>query len=358
MDAQRVEQPLRVLGLMSGTSLDGIDLADCSFVYSDNRWDYQLHRAVTLPYPEAWKRTLSDLYNADARTIFKIHADLGSYYGSCIKEFMAQTPEKPGLIASHGHTLFHNPGQHYTVQIGSGAGIAALTGIDTVCDFRSKDIALGGQGAPLVPIGDELLFGDYAACLNIGGIINVSMQLSGKRTAWDISIANMALNHLAERMGLPYDRGGELARSGSVDQELLRTLVALPYHHQAPPKSLGREWFEQEVAPLLNQGGVNDLSATVCELIAIETGKALQELSNSSRVLTTGGGAHHTYLIGRIREHTKTNIVVPDDTLTDFKEAVVFAFLGALFSTGNYNVLSDATGSIRNHIGGALYKGA
>ncbi|MCE2847429.1 MAG: anhydro-N-acetylmuramic acid kinase [Sphingobacteriales bacterium] len=350
-------QTLRVLGLMSGTSLDGIDLADCSFVRSDNRWNYQLHRAVTLPYPDAWKRRLSDLFNADARSIFKAHAELGTFYGACIKEFIGQAPEKPHLIASHGHTLFHNPSQHYTVQIGSGAGIAAGTGIDTVCDFRSKDIALGGQGAPLVPIGDALLFSDYEACLNIGGIINVSMQLSGGRSAWDISIANMALNHLAERVGLPYDKGGELARSGSIDQDILRKLQALPYHQQAPPKSLGREWFEQEVAPLLVHDNTADLSATVCELIALETGKALQKLPQDSRVLTTGGGVHHKYLVSRIEEHTKTRIVVPDDTLADYKEAVVFAFLGALYIVGNVNVLSEATGSSKNHIGGALYKG-
>lgn len=356
MDVQS-GQTLRVLGLMSGTSLDGIDLADCSFVHSDNRWDYQLHRAVTLPYPDVWKRTLSELFNADARTIFKAHADLGSYYGSCIREFIAQAPDKPDLIASHGHTLFHNPREHYTVQIGSGASIAAVTGIDTVCDFRSKDIALGGQGAPLVPIGDALLFGDYAACLNIGGIINVSMQLDGKRTAWDISVANMALNHLAERLDMPYDRGGEIARTGSIDQDLLRTLEGIPYHREESPKSLGREWFEQEVAPLLVHGNTADLSATVCELIALETGKALHKLPQGSRVLTTGGGAHHRYLISRIQEYTQARIVVPDDTLADFKEAVVFAFLGALYSTENYNVLAEATGSVKNHIGGALYKG-
>lgn len=226
-----------------------------------------------------------------------------------------------------------------------------------MCDFRSKDVALGGQGAPLVPVGDELLFGEYAACLNIGGIVNVSMNRLGKRVAWDITIANMALNRIAMQRGLPYDEGGALAASGKINSDLLKKLEDLPFHQKQSPKSLGREWFEHEVAPLLQGETPENLSATVCELIAGQTGAALAGLDEQSAVLVTGGGAHHAYLISRIQEHCTCSIVVPERNLVDFKEAIVFAFLGALYQIGQPNVLMDATGSQRNHIGGALYRG-
>lgn len=347
-----------VIGLMSGTSLDGVDLAACRFERNTSHWSYTILHAETVPYSAAWKQRLTDAAFAPASSVFETDAALGRFFGQLVRAFINSNRIEPHLISSHGHTLFHRPELGFTTQIGNGACIAAETGLDTVCDFRSKDVALGGQGAPLVPLGDELLFGEYTACLNLGGIANISFEQKGRRIAYDICPVNMALNPAAQLLGLDYDPEGRNARSGSVHQALLASLGQLEYYRHTGPKSLGREWFEEVFSPLLSTcGNPADLLRTLCEHIAEVHAIELRKLAGSGRLLVTGGGALNTYLLERIRELSGWDIVVPEKTLIEFKEALVFAFLGNLYLDGEINVLASSTGSRRDHIGGALYKG-
>ncbi len=345
------------IGLMSGTSLDGTDLAACSFEFNNSGWSYELLKAVTLPYPPVWEKKLKEAMLISACEVFELNAELGKLYGELILDFIKDISPVPQLIASHGHTLFHRPERGFTTQIGSGAHIAAITGIHTVCDFRSKDVALGGQGAPLVPVGDHYLFSDYDACLNLGGIANVSMMQQQRRIAFDICPVNMALNLLARREGKDYDAEGEMAAGGSVIPDLLKTLNHLPFYSQQGPKSLGREWFEKEFMPLMTEGETKDISRTVCEHIADQHAAALKTLPEKARILVTGGGAFHRFLIQRIAEKSQKEICVPVKELVQFKEAIVFAFLGVLNYLGRVNVFDSATGSVKQHVGGAFYRG-
>lgn len=348
---------LVVVGLMSGTSLDGIDLAACRFEHHGSGYRYELLAAETLSYSAEWEDRLRHLHLASAEVIFETDAALGALYGYHLKEFIGSLKIRPQLIASHGHTLFHQPKKGFTTQIGSGAHIAAVTGIDTVCDFRSKDVALGGQGAPLVPVGDHYLFAEYEACLNLGGIANVSLISEGKRRAFDICPVNMALNDLAARTGIPFDKNGELAASGMLIPELLEQLNKLSFYQQAGAKSLGREWYSKEFAPLLEIGSPADLSRTVCEHIALQINKNMQTLLAGAKVLTTGGGAFHQFLISRLENTGNSHYFIPEKELIMFKEAIVFAFLGALNYWGRVNVFDSATGSVKQHVGGAMYRG-
>ena len=347
-----------VIGLMSGTSMDGVDLAACRFQRNSGHWSYTILQAETFSYSAEWKQRLTDAPYATADKVFETDAALGRFFGQLIQSFLRKSRIDVDLIASHGHTLFHRPALGFTTQIGSGACIAAETGMDTVCDFRSKDVALGGQGAPLVPLGDKLLFGEYTACLNLGGIANISFEKQGDRVAYDICPVNMALNPAAQQLGLEYDPEGRNARSGNLNPHLLSSLSRLDYYREAGPKSLGREWYEKEFSPLLSAcTDPVDLLKTLCEHIAETHAMELGKIAKVGRLLATGGGALNGYLVERIRDLSGWEIVVPERTLVDFKEALVFAFLGNLYIENEVNVLSTSTGSRRSHIGGALYRG-
>jgi anhydro-N-acetylmuramic acid kinase len=283
--------------------------------------------------------------------------NLAEVFAEAINSWLGDGP-RPDFIASHGHTVFHQPGIGLTTQIGNGAVIAARTGIPTVCDFRTKDVALGGQGAPLVPIGDELLFGDFDACLNLGGISNISYRIGNKRVAYDISPCNMALNALANRAGQPYDQDGQLAKEGVIIPELLQKLNNLAYYHQNPPKSLGKEWYDEVFSPVLasflSNHSVADLSRTVVEHIAVQI---IANVPKAARtMLVTGGGAHHTFLIQQIQHQRDTlKVIVPDDLIVDYKEALIFAFLGLLRLEGENNCLRSVTGAKKDCCGGCVY---
>lgn len=342
---------------MSGTSGDGIDLATVQFTH-EPKWSYRILAARTYAYPAELEARLKALPQAEAEVVFETDAALGRFYGELILQFIEETSLSPALIASHGHTLFHRPGRDFTTQIGSGAHIAAVTGIDTVCDFRSKDVALRGQGAPLVPVGDKLLFSEYYACLNLGGIANISFDDgNGKRRAFDICPVNMALNELAAREGKLYDAEGKMAASGQLLPGLLEQLQQLSFYRQRGARSLGREWVESEFLPLLKGANNADLSHTVCEHIALQHAAVLQIPDASHKVLVTGGGAWNSYLVSRIQAHSKADLVVPEAELVNFKEALIFAFLGALNVMGSVNVFYSATGGLKDHVGGAFYRG-
>lgn len=346
------------LGLMSGTSLDGLDMALCQFIHENNRWKYKIISCKTADYDESFRQRLKEADTLNGLGLVELDREFAAHIGQHVNAFLQEVGVRPDFIASHGQTVFHQPQRGLTLQIGSGAVIAAATGIPTVCDFRTTDVALGGQGAPLVPIGDKLLFGGYEACLNLGGFCNISFDSGGRRVAFDIAPCNMLLNTLAARLGKAYDPNGIYARDGYMVDALTDALNALPYYAQCGAKSLGKEWFDREVVPLLDREGAmpQDLLRTSVEHIAVQIGKVLNN-NNIKSVLVTGGGAKNSYLMDRIRWHApNTMVVIPDEATVDFKEAIIFAFLGLLRLRGECNCLADVTGAVRDNIGGAVYR--
>ena len=346
------------IGIMSGTSLDGIDLAWCHFTRrEDGGWNYRIEKAVTVPYTDDFRQQLTDAPNLSALEYVKLNNDVAAVFAKAVNDWLGDGP-RPDFIASHGHTVFHQPEIGLTTQIGNGAVLTAQTKILTVCDFRTKDVALGGQGAPLVPIGDELLFGEYDACLNLGGFSNISYRIDNKRIAYDISPCNMALNVVANRAGLPYDKDGQLSRNGQILPNLLQKLNNLDYYHQNPPKSLGKEWFENVFHPVLESFLANntltDVARTLVEHIAMQIVANVPETAQT--LLITGGGAHHAFLIQQIKhQRDSLKIIVPNNLIVDYKEALIFAFLGLLRLNGEINCLRSVTGAREDSCGGCIY---
>lgn len=347
---------IRVIGLMSGTSLDGLDICCVDFSF-DGKWSHKVIEVESVDYEKDLTHKLATAQNMTALEYAKLDTEFGHVIGKAVKSFIDRTGLRPDIIASHGQTIFHQPSDMFTAQIGSGACIAAETGVDTVCDFRTTDVALGGQGAPLVPIGDKILFGDYDACLNLGGFSNISMEAKdGSRIAYDICAVNYVLNHYTRQIGLEYDKDGELARSGSINKELLERLNSLAFFTEAGPKSLGREWVEGEVFPIIDSYDISleDKLASFCEHVAVQ----ISAKAPAGKVLVTGGGALNKYLIERMSEKAPhSQYIIPDRLTVNFKEAIIFALLGALYMFDMANCLSTVTGAKRDNIGGCLYKG-
>ncbi len=341
------------LGTMSGTSLDGIDLALCSFTQTDSKWSYEIIEAETIAYPSVWLQKLKEAPNLKAEEFLMLNDEYGRYTGELITEFL-KGKVAPQLIASHGHTIFHQPGKKFTFQLGNGASIAATTQITTVSDFRSFDVALGGQGAPLVPTGDKLLFSEFDYCLNIGGFANISFDQDGTRIAFDVCPANIVLNELALQKGFGYDEDGRLGASGTVDKLLLQQLNNLDFYRQKWPKSLGREWVDTQITPLLSASGlsIEDQAATMYEHIAFQIANVT---GNNGSLLATGGGSKNLFLINQLKLKTSCQVILPDEKLIDFKEALIFAFLGVLAFNGRINIRASVTGATRDHIGGIIY---
>lgn len=349
-----------VIGLMSGTSLDGLDIAYCRFTYESKNWIYDILNTTTLIYSDELIGQLQGAETATALELVALDHAFGSFIGQRVQEFVQQHEIQPDFVASHGHTIFHQPGKHISLQLGHGAYIAANSKLPVVCDFRTLDIALGGQGAPLVPIGDALLFGNYDYCINLGGIANVSYAQHGKRLAFDISACNMLLNTLANIIGKPYDNNGDIARSGSLQPTLLEQLNAPSYFSEPAPKSLGKEWVLEHSLKSINDSNaaVADKLHTTCVHIAQQIKLALPLLHEGQhRVLLTGGGAFNLYLVELIREQLgpRYTVEVPSPEVVSFKEALIFAFLGVLRWRGEHNCLSSVTGASQNNIGGAIY---
>ncbi|HNW90231.1 MAG TPA: anhydro-N-acetylmuramic acid kinase [Bacteroidales bacterium] len=346
-----------IIGAMSGTSLDGLDVAFCRFVYSNKKWSYHIIKATTYKYPESWRSKLSQAAFLSALEFSFLHNEYGRYCGRLVKKFITENKFKPDFICSHGHTIFHQPEKQLTVQIGSGASMAAETGLATLCDFRASDVALQGQGAPLVPIGDELLFSDYDICLNIGGISNLSFCKNSKRIAFDVSPANMVLNYLAGKAGKAFDAGGKMASEGKISKTLLDQLNKLEFYKIKPPKSLGREWLEKVFIPVLESHtkvALNDLLRTCTEHIAEQIAIQISK-TTAKKVLVTGGGAFNKYLITLISQRCRAEIVLPEKEIIEYKEALIFAFLGVLRMRNENNCLKSVTGARKDNCGGAIY---
>lgn len=339
---------------MSGTSLDGIDIAFCSFQKNDN-WTFDIINAITYPYPDQWKEALCNAEKLDAFNFIKLHKDYGKFIGESVNRFL--NGEKVDFIASHGHTIFHQPDKNITFQIGDGATIAAATGITTISDFRNLDVVLGGQGAPLVPIGDQLLFSEYDYCINLGGFANLSYNENGTRLAYDICPYNIIVNQLTRTINKEFDKDGELGRQGNLNTELLNRLNSIAYYSQPAPKSLGKEWLNVEFAPYINKSDLclNDKIRTIYEHIAIQLNEATQS-ATSKKVLITGGGTYNQFVIERFQQLTKHQLVMPDNNIIDFKEALIFAFLGVLRYREKVNCLASVTGAKHDNIGGVIHK--
>jgi anhydro-N-acetylmuramic acid kinase len=344
-----------LIGLMSGTSLDGIDLCYVKFEQTD-RLNYELIYTKAINYAPEMLTSLKSAESLSALAMAKLDTELGRLYGEEINTFIKENNIKDiDGIASHGHTIFHHPELNFSTQIGSPAQINAITSIKTIADFRSIDTALGGHGAPLVPIGDLLLFGKYDNCLNLGGIANVSYREPETRNsiAFDIVICNMALNHMADLFGKPYDDNGQIASEGKVISTLLEALNSFEYLLQPPPKSLGKEQFHSFYLPLIENylGQNKNIMATLIEHIGIQIGGNLKPGS----CLITGGGAYNGALIDAIKRHSTCEIEIPSNEIIEFKEAIVFGLLGYLKLTNRINTLSSVTGAKRDSIGGCVY---
>lgn len=345
-------EKFKVIGLMSGTSLDGLDIAYCEFWLENNKWNFKILKGETIAYTSEWKNRFLACETSTALQLIENHKAFGAFCGNAVKQFCAKHNFSPDFVSSHGHTIFHQPQKNITFQLGCGATIAAVSGFKTVCDFRSTDVALGGQGAPLVPIGDDLLFAEYDYCLNLGGFANVSFNENGKRIAFDVCPTNIVLNYLSEQKGKAYDENGNWAKNGNTNIELLNTLNNLPFYSQNGPKSLGKEWVIESIFPLLkNNILVDDLLNTFTLHIAEQIATVLK----NGKVLVTGGGAFNSFLMEQLQQKTEAKIIIPDVNNIQFKEALLFAFLGVLRFTEQNNSLQSVTGASRDNCGGAIY---
>ena len=347
----------RVIGLMSGTSLDGLDLVCADFWQENEKFNYQIIAADCIAYETEWHNVLQNAHLLSAQNLLALDVAFGNYLGQMVNHFIAKNKLKEiDFISSHGHTVFHQPEMGFTLQIGHGAHLQAETKLTVICDFRSQDVALGGQGAPLVPIGDRLLFAEYVACVNLGGFSNISFEKDNQRIAFDICPVNFVLNHLARKIGKPYDFNGNIAKNAQVAQSLLSALNAIPYYQQPPPKSLGREWVEKNIFPILNNFTISteDKLATFTNHAAFQTADVLKN-DQLKITLFSGGGALNQHFIQLIKSRTKYQIHVADTEILNFKEALIFAFLGYLKSQNQTNILASVTGAQRNSSSGVIY---
>lgn len=359
----------RTIGLMSGSSLDGLDIVFAEFQENGGKWNYEIIAADCYPYLTEWTDRLKNATTLNARDYQLLHTEYGHYLGQQVNKFINEKElhYKVALIASHGHTTFHIPAKKMTAQLGDGAAIAAETQLPVVSDLRAMDIAFGGQGAPIVPIGEKLLFNDYGCFLNLGGIANISFN-AGPYIAFDVCPANRVLNMLANEAGKEYDKNGEIARGGTVNGELLSKLNDLEYYKQPYPKSLSNDFGTETIYPLLRDAGypIPDLLRTYTEHITFQIKSSVSVLKNlkpqtlNFKLFITGGGAFNTFLIERLKDQLQElniEVVVPDEKTINYKEALIMALIGVLRWREEYTILSSATGAARDSIGGALWMG-
>ena len=349
-------QKYQVIGVMSGTSLDGIDLAEIHFIKYSTHWAYNIGAVSTVPYSESWANTLQQTIHFPLDQVHRINEDYSLYLSKIIAEFIQKNELTPDLIASHGHTIFHQPKEKFTLQLGNLPSIKTfLKEFPVVCDFRKADVQMGGQGAPLVPIGDAFLFPSYKYCVNLGGFSNLSFSNHQHRLAFDICPVNIVLNHYANQMGLSFDTGGKIAAQGKLNLQLLKALNANAYFTLAPPKSLGYEFVLAEVFPLIDSFALDipDILHTYVHHIAYQIASNCTE---EGAILLTGGGAYHHFLIHLLQDNLPTHqIVVPDSKTIEYKEALIFALLGVLKWRGENNVLASVTGAPHDHCSGIIY---
>ena len=356
---------------MSGSSLDGLDISYCQYTTSEEHVNWELLQAETIEYPQKWVTRLGKLPYQDALVFAKTNTYFGHYLGELVNQFIHKHKIDPDFVSSHGHTIFHYPDKRITVQIGDGAALAAITGLPVINDFRTQDIAIDGEGTPLAPAADRYLFPGHDFYMNIGGISNITCNINGRYIAFDISPANQVLNFLAEQLDMDFDRDGEVARSGKMDEKLLAVLNDFDYFEKRYPKSLGNGWIRETFIPTFIRfdSSWEDKLHTATRQIAVQTAKSMQAiclkegLSKSQyELFITGGGALNCYLIECIQEETNklgitTNIKLPSKSIIDFKEAILMGLLGVLRVENRPNCFKSVTGARRDTIGGAIHQG-
>tara|TARA_B110000238_G_scaffold94910_1_gene103692 strand:+ start:1038 stop:2177 length:1140 start_codon:yes stop_codon:yes gene_type:complete len=348
------EKEIFAIGLMSGTSLDGIDLVYIKFL-KNKHTSFEILHSETIAYAKEWKELLQQAISFSSEELFNLDGTYGKFLGNIIQNFIEKYKIKNiDFIASHGHTVLHQPHKGITLQIGSGEEIAKITKQKVICDFRTQDVALGGQGAPLVPIGDALLFPEYDFCLNLGGFSNVSFRKENERVAFDICPVNIVLNFYANKIGLEYDASGKIASEGKINEQLLEQLNALDFYKTAAPKSLGLEWVQKEILPLIDayKITISSILSTFVEHIAMQIASVIKD---SNSVLITGGGVFNSFLMQRIEKHSNIKIKQSSDALINYKEALIFAFLGMLKIDNQINCLKSVTGASKNHSSGVIF---
>lgn len=345
-----------VIGVMSGTSLDGIDFCYTQFEFSSN-WTFRILDSETIPYSKDWIERLSTGIELSTEAITSLNEDYTVYLGDMINHFIEDKAiTLIDAICSHGHTIFHKPENQYTLQIGNLPKLAAIINQKVVCDFRPQDVVFGGQGAPLVPIGDKLLFHDFDFCLNLGGFANTSYEFNNQRIAYDICPVNIVLNHYVKTLGFDYDDKGKIASSGTFNEALFNKLNDLQFYKKAHPKSLGLEFVKSEIFPLIDvfNLGAKDILRTFVEHAAVQIAQEINKL-RTSKLLFTGGGVYNLFLINRIAHYSKSEITIPSKEIIEYKEALIFGFLGILKLRNDINCLSSVTGAKVNHSSGEIF---
>ena len=347
-----------VIGVMSGTSLDGIDLSHIKFHLNDSKWTFEILESETIGYSQSWINQLKSAVDYSETELEKLNAAYTKLLATIISTFIKKHKiENLDAVCSHGHTILHQPQNGFTLQIGNLPEIATLIHQTVVCDFRVQDVKLGGQGAPLVPIGDRILFSEYDYCMNLGGFSNVSFEQNSERIAFDISPVNTVLNFYANQLGLNYDDKGKLSRTGDINENLLSELNSLDFYKLKFPKSLGFELVKEIVLPIIESYkiSIEDKLRTFTEHVALQTALALP--NKKGRVLITGGGAYNDFIIDRIQSYLpEMEIIIPSVKILEFKEALIFALLGVLKLRDEINVLSSVTGAKKDHSSGEIYK--
>ena len=350
----RNKKIFRVIGTMSGTSLDGIDIVFVEFNIIS--WKYKILKTTFIPYNEYWTNKLSEIHNKSKKTLLKIDLLYSNFLGTKINEFIVKNNlKKIDLVSSHGHTAIHNPTEGVTYQLGNLTTINNKYKIMTVCDFRTQDIAMGGQGAPLVPVGDSILFPKFTACLNLGGFANISMKKNKKLIAYDICSVNIVLNYLSMKKRIKYDKNGLIASSGKIITSLLNELNSLEFYKLNHPKSLGVEWVSNVIFPILENFLIKYPLESVMHTYVIHIVNVISlSLSPSDKILVTGGGAHNKYLIKKLKLKTEARIILPSNEIINFKEAIIFALLGLLKVLNINNCFSSVTGAKEDHCSGKI----
>ena len=343
---------------MSGTSLDGIDIAEIHFSLSNGgAWDFEILASTTTEYTSAWRKKLQKAVLLSNDQIEALDIEYTHYLSEVILDFIKKHQiENLDAICSHGHTVMHQPENGITVQIGNLPSLSKLLSQRVVCNFRVQDVLLGGQGAPLVPMGDALLFREYTYCLNLGGFANISSEIEGKRIAYDICPVNIVLNMYAEILGFSYDDKGSIAASGTLNLELLEKLNDLPFYSETAPKSLGLEWVIKWMLPILDGSKIShqDKLRTTVEHIAIQLSA---QIETGSKVLVTGGGVYNDFLMSRLQSQGDIELIQPSRKLIDYKEALIFGLLGVLKLRGSVNCLASVTGARNDHSSGNIFLG-
>ena len=344
---------MKILGAMSGTSLDGLDLCLTDIWTENGTTRFHILKAETIPYPASWVAALQGAKDCTAPQLTQLDREFGTYLGQQCKAFLGD--DSCDYIASHGHTVFHQPASGFTLQIGHGANLSQAAETNAIVDFRSADVAVGGQGAPLVPGVEALLFPEFQSFLNLGGFANIGIHQSGQVSGFDICPVNYCLNKVALKLGQPYDDGGTVARNANADPAALAALNALAFYGQSAPKSLGGEWVEENVWHLVKDLPLTVCLATLTQHAAYQIASVLNKYQNSATMIT-GGGAYNTYLIELIEQQVQSTLHLPSKQIIEFKEALLFAMLGKLYVDGLPNSLPSVTGANKPTIGGCLYK--